>query len=78
MFLEISQNFCNFIKKEALVQVFSPTFCEIFKKTFSTEHPETTASEFRRQQFHKTVLVKWRSNESNIAVDGIYFQFLIF
>ena len=29
---------CNFIKKEALTQVFSCDFCEIFK-TFLTEHP---------------------------------------
>ena len=29
---------CNIIKKEALVQVFSCEFCEIFKNTFFTEH----------------------------------------
>ena len=34
---------CNFIKKEALAQVFSCEFCEIFKNTFFTEHPQTTA-----------------------------------
>ena len=28
----------NFIKKETLAQVFSCDFCEIFKKTFFTEH----------------------------------------
>ena len=36
---------CNFIKKEALAQVFSCEFCEIFKNTFFTEHLRVTASE---------------------------------
>ena len=35
---------CNFIKKEALAQVLSCEFCEIFKNTFFTEHLWTTAS----------------------------------
>ena len=34
----------NFIKKEALAQVFSCEFWEIFKNTFSTKHLWTTAS----------------------------------
>ena len=34
----------NFIKKEALVQVFSSEFCKIFKNTFFTEHIWATAS----------------------------------
>ena len=34
----------NFIKKEALVQVFSCEFCEISKTTIFTEHLWTTAS----------------------------------
>ena len=29
---------CNFIKKEALAQVFSCEFCEIFKNTFFYKH----------------------------------------
>ena len=29
---------CNFIKKEALAQVFSSEFCQISKNTFFTEH----------------------------------------
>ena len=37
---------CNFIKKEALAQVFSCEFCEIFKNTYSTEQLWTTASEY--------------------------------
>ena len=36
---------CNFIKKEALAQVFSCEFCEISKNTISTEYLQTTASE---------------------------------
>ena len=35
---------CNFIKKEALAQVFSCEFCEISKNTFFTEHVWATAS----------------------------------
>ena len=35
---------CNLIKKEALAQVLSCEFCEIFKNTFFTEHLWTTAS----------------------------------
>ena len=34
----------NFVKKEALAQVFSCEFCEIFKNTFFTEHVWATAS----------------------------------
>ena len=33
------------IKKEALVQLFSWVFCEIFKNTFLTEHFRVTAFE---------------------------------
>ena len=33
---------CNFIKKEALTQVFSCGFCEIFKNTFLTEQIRAT------------------------------------
>ena len=35
----------KFIKKEALAQVFSCEFCEIFKSTFFTEHLWATASD---------------------------------
>ena len=35
---------CNFIQREALAQVLSCKFCEIFKNTFFTEHLWTTAS----------------------------------
>ena len=35
---------CNFIKKEALAQVFSCKFCEISKNTFFTEQLWMTAS----------------------------------
>ena len=35
---------CNFIKKEALAQVFSREFCEISKNTFFKDHLWTTAS----------------------------------
>ena len=35
---------CNFIKKEALAQVFSYEVCKISKNTFFTEHLRMTAS----------------------------------
>ena len=58
MFLEMSQNSqentcarvsflikaCNFIKKEALAQVFSCKFCEILKNTFLYRTPLVAAS----------------------------------
>ena len=37
---------CNFIKRETLAQVLFCEFCEIFKKTFFTEHLRTTATDF--------------------------------
>ena len=44
VFYEKRPEVCNFIKKEALAQVFSCEFCEISKNTFFTEHLWTTAS----------------------------------
>ena len=41
----VSPEVCNFIKKEALAQVFSCEFYEISKNTFFTEHLWTTASD---------------------------------
>ena len=35
---------CNFIKKRLWNRCFLVNFCEIFKKTFCTEHPRATAS----------------------------------
>ena len=35
---------CNFIKKEALAQVLSCEFCEIYKNTFYYRTPLVTAS----------------------------------
>ena len=67
MFLEISQNSqentcaflmklqasaCNFIKKEALSQVFSCEFCEISKNIFFTEHLWATTSTLWKKQNH--------------------------
>ena len=55
LFWEISQNsqentcaslfFNNFIKKEALAQVFSCKFCKIWKNTFFYRTPPVAASE---------------------------------
>ena len=43
--LQASASACNFIKKEALAQVFFCEFCEISKNTVFTEHLWVTASE---------------------------------
>ena len=40
---------CNFIKKEAVAQVFSCEFCEISKSAFFTEHLRVTASVLRNK-----------------------------
>ena len=45
VFLEISPQACNFIKKGALVQVFSCEFCKISQNTFSYRTPLVAASE---------------------------------
>ena len=44
VFLEISQEAYNFIKKETRTQVFSCEFCEVSKKTFSYRTPPVAAS----------------------------------
>ena len=41
---------CNFIKKEALAQVFSCEFCEISKNTFFYRTPLVVASELRKTE----------------------------
>ena len=57
VFLEISQNSqentlaCNFVKKEALAQVFSCEFCEISKNTFSYRTPPVAVSVFNNTYF---------------------------
>ena len=44
VFLEISQEVCNFIKKVTLAQMFSCKFSEIFKTTVFTKHLWTIVS----------------------------------
>ena len=43
--IKLQASACNFIKKEALAQVFRCEFCEIFKNSFFPEHLRATASE---------------------------------
>ena len=43
---------CNFIKKEALGQVFSCEFCEIFKNSFFYRTPLVAASGFKVFPLH--------------------------
>ena len=40
---------CNFIKKEALAQVFSCEYCEIFRNTFFIEHLWVTACKLNQR-----------------------------
>ena len=49
--IKLQTSSCNFIKKETLTQVFSCTFCEIFKNTFFTEYLRVTTSTTGRQHF---------------------------
>ena len=42
---------CNFIKKEALAQVFSCEFCEIFKNTFFQRTPPVATSALSYSEF---------------------------
>ena len=43
--IKLQAKTCNFIKKEALPQVFSCEFCEISKNTFSYRTPPVAASQ---------------------------------
>ena len=49
--IKLQTSSCNFIKKQTLAQVFSCTFCEIFKNTFFTEYLRVTTSTTGRQHF---------------------------
>ena len=53
---------CNFIKKQALAQVFSCEFCEISRNTFTTKHLRTTAS----QQIDVTFYISGTSEERDM------------
>ena len=52
---------CNFIKKEALAQVF---FCEIFKSTYFEEHLRTAASVDGESELREVVRSSlcWQNN----------------
>ena len=64
-----------FIKKETLAQVFPREFCEISKKTFFTEHLETTASMSSQFALHQTLV--YFTNCGIIAINFVS-NFLIF
>ena len=79
MSLEITQNsqentctrvsfLINFIKKEALAQVFSCRFCEISKNAFFTEHLWATASVLENCKMRAKV------DESYSCWEGILFR----
>ena len=69
---------CNFIKKEALTQVFSCEFYEIFKNTFFTEHLRTIASgtENLSEVFQKTNCKSLTCNFTANDLKHVSFLFL--
>ena len=50
--IKLQASACNFLKKEALAQVFSCEFWEIFKNTYSYRTPLMAASEHTSSQQH--------------------------
>ena len=44
LLIKLQVEVCNFVKKEALAQVFSCEFFEIFKNTFSCRTPAVAVS----------------------------------
>ena len=62
-------DYCKvFIKKETLAQIFSCEFCEISKDIFSTEHLQTTASEFLQKYIDK--FKECQTNESTKKIQA--------
>ena len=60
--IKLQADVCNFIKKEALTQVFSSEFCQISEEIFSCRIPVVAAfDDFREskvtqiQKLHKTI-----------------------
>ena len=45
--MKLQTQACKFIEKEALAQLLSCEFCEIFNNILFTEHLRTTASAFK-------------------------------
>ena len=60
---------CNFIKIEALAQVFPHEFCEISKNTFFAEHVWATASKYKE--------IFYAFDLKNKIFAGINFSFLL-
>ena len=69
-FLIKLQEACNFIKKEALAQVFSCEFCEISENTFFIEHLWTAASGNAKKKFNTDSFLKTKFFEKS----RIYFK----
>ena len=59
---------CNFIKKEALAQVFSCEFCEISKNTFFAEHLRTTVSIFLHFSVNPFQAIHFSVNSSQFPI----------
>ena len=56
--IKLQAETCNFIKQEALAQVFSCEFCEIFKNIISADHIRATASEEVENAFKEKSMEK--------------------
>ena len=78
---------CNFIKKEALVQVFSCEFREISKNTFFTKDLWLTASDFIHlkgatksyfTRYSCVVIILFNTGLSRFAFSTISFRKLVF
>ena len=68
---------CNFIKKETSAQVFYCELREIFKNTFSTEHPQTTASDFFWTSPDGCFCFSWKSiNTARFSSTAMFFRSL--
>ena len=63
---------CNFIKKEALSQVFSCEICEIFKNTFFIEHLWWLLLLLHSEQDLHTVIKKKRIKSSLEVLPTIF------
>ena len=51
---------CNFIKKEALTQVFSCEFCKIFKNTYFYRTPLVATSECNKKSLGNNTLFTFK------------------
>ena len=80
--LRLRPEACNFIKKEALAQVFSCEFCQISKNTFFKEHLWATASTLREgrrlMQIEISIFFKLHKENNKKIKMFLHFQFFTY